>query len=114
MVAGAGIAWWLIPTPKPEIRKGTAFNCRTIGKCAEDCARRCPAGLKKFPCMIECASRCNAKGCESGRKLNKELTDCVQSRCLLKCIGGPGPKCQGCSRTKCRTLSEACVKHRCE
>lgn len=113
LMTGAGVTWWVVSTPKPDIRKGTAFNCYTVGKCSEDCARRCPPGIKKVPCMLDCDKRCKAKGCPSGRRLSRELTDCVQSRCLWKCIRGPTPGCHNCTRTKCRAQSEACIKDRC-
>jgi len=113
LVAIAGIAWWVVPTPKPKIRKGTAFTCHAVGMCSEDCARRCPAGIKKYACMLDCDQRCKAKGCPLGRRLNRSLTDCVQRRCLLKCIRGPTPGCHRCTRTRCRAESEACLKDRC-
>jgi len=113
LVFGAGITWLLVPTPRPEISEGTALTCFAVGKCSEGCARRCPAGIKKYPCMLNCDKRCKARGCPSGRKLSQELTDCVQRRCLWKCIRGPTPACYGCTRTRCRAQSEACIADRC-
>ncbi len=112
--AAAALAWYYIPTPRPAIPKGTSFNCWTVGKCSEDCARACPGGIKKYTCMLDCDKRCKAKGCPSAQRISKELTDCVQKRCLFKCLRGPTPGCNGCTRTKCRAQSEACKKDRCK
>jgi hypothetical protein len=111
---GGAVAWWLTPTPRPTIKKGRAFNCWTVGKCSEDCARRCPNTLKKYPCMLDCDKRCKAKGCPSAQRISKALTDCVQRRCLMPCLSGPTPKCNGCTRTKCKAESDACIADRCK
>jgi hypothetical protein len=112
-VLGGGIYWFFKSTPMPRVMKGTHFNCWTIGQCSEDCSRRCPDGLHKYPCMLKCDERCDARGCPSGRKRYKTLTRCVRRHCLWKCIGGPSPPCYQCSAERCGALQQACRDHRC-
>ena len=109
-----GAVWWRWPAPKPDIMKGRGFHCWKVGKCSEQCALRCPGGLKKFQCMMDCKNRCTARGCPTARPVHERLTDCVQKKCLWKCMGGPCPECDQCTKDKCPKHREACRKHRCK
>lgn len=89
------------------------LNCNGIGICSEDCGKTCPAGLAKFGCLIKCSDDCKAEGCASAQTLFTPLRACIQSKCLVDCLGGPGTTCTNCTVTKCAAETTACNAHSC-
>ena len=89
------------------------LNCNAIGICSEDCGKACPAGLAKFGCLIKCSDDCKAKGCATAQSLFTPLNDCIQAKCLVDCLGGPGTACTNCTVTKCAAETATCNAHSC-
>jgi hypothetical protein len=115
LILGAGTyagSLFLFPV-KPKISSKTGLSCSQIGECNKSCVKQCPSGFKKMPCMLSCNSRCRTKGCDSAKKPDGDLVSCMKSKCLMKCMGGPGPKCESCKSQKCPAQSKTCKEHKC-
>lgn len=113
VVLGLGVTYFLWPQARPELRAETHLRCWQVGECADDCSQRCPNDLKKFSCMLDCKARCERRACPGADALHDRLASCAQKRCLMRCIGGPGPECKRCTLSSCKEYSEACEAHRC-
>ncbi len=113
LVLGGVAAWLFLFPAKPPITAETGLSCQAVAECSEDCALRCPSGVRKLPCMRKCASRCTEHGCDSARTPYKDLTGCVGSECLLECITGPDADCARCTAAKCARAKQVCERHSC-
>lgn len=91
----------------------TELSCGEIGTCSEECGKKCPSGAAKFGCLIQCSTDCKALGCASALPLFDTLYQCIQSKCLVECMGGPSTGCTTCATTKCAAENAACDAHTC-
>lgn len=89
------------------------LSCGEIGTCSEECGKKCPDGLAKYACLIKCRDDCKLLGCASAIPLFETLSTCIQSKCLVECMGGPSTGCTNCVTTKCATETTACNAHSC-
>ena len=113
LLAGGGIAYLFLFPAKPAITSETSLSCDAVAQCSRDCALRCPSGARKLPCMGSCTKRCAERGCPGAKETFLEMTGCVRSNCLWKCMGGPGPECDGCAETECADERAVCLQHVC-
>jgi hypothetical protein len=86
------------------------LNCQEISVCSETCTKGCSGN---FACMMKCNTDCSALGCASAKPLFDKVNNCVQTKCLLQCIGGPSTGCSNCVTTKCSNEVAACNAHTC-
>ncbi|MFH1132073.1 MAG: hypothetical protein V1754_12105 [Pseudomonadota bacterium] len=89
------------------------LNCDQTSICAETCCKGCPSGIEKFTCLLKCNNDCKALGCPSAQPLFDKVTSCVQTNCLVECMGGPGASCTTCTLNKCASEVDTCKKHSC-
>lgn len=112
-LVGLGATYYFWPQARPELIGKSQRSCWGVGECADDCSQRCPDDLKKYPCMLDCSTRCASRGCAGAGALHDRLTSCVKRSCLLRCLGGPSPDCKRCTLKRCKAESEVCRAHRC-
>ena len=63
--------------------------------------------------MINCSNTCKAKGCTTGQTVYGKLYACINSKCMLDCMGGPTAGCKSCVTKKCSTEEKACAAQKC-
>ena len=113
LALGGVIAWLFLFPAKPPLTAGTSINCEAVALCSQACAKQCPSGLRKLPCMSDCTKRCAERGCEGARPPYLDMIRCVRGNCLMKCISGPGSACEECSARECADQRAACFAQVC-
>ena len=92
--------------------KPSGLSCSAIGTCSDTCAAAC-SGLGKLTCMINCSNTCRGKGCKTAQTVYTALYNCINSKCLLSCAGGPNAGCKSCVTSKCSSQEKTCAAHKC-
>lgn len=113
LVFGGFVTYLFLFPAKPALKAGDSISCQKVAECSRTCSMECPSGVRKLPCMTNCAKRCGGRGCDGARGPYKEMISCVRSECLMKCISGPGPECEQCSQTRCADERAVCFRQVC-
>jgi hypothetical protein len=83
----------------------TNLTCALVSACSDACAAACGSNII---CLMGCPNSCGAKACANSAAPWKALSDCVTSKCALKCALGHNADCEACVTGSCASEITAC------